>query len=402
MQSKFFNLAKLISLRREIHFFPETAFQEIKTSERIINFLIGLGIDLKAITKKAKTGLVIDIKGKGPTSGKPKMIAFRADMDALPMTEDNPHLEYKSSVNNAAHMCGHDGHIVCLLGGISKILESLDKIPADRTVRLLFQPAEEAGVIGGGAKPMIEEGCLDGVDEVYGAHNMPIYPLGTIVVKEGPMMAEGTHIKITFIGKGGHGSAPQKANDPLQPAVDFHVKLRDLNKKYQDQGKNFVCVLPLLHVGEAENVIAERALIKGLLRSLDSDFTIEYKAQLVKILDEICDKYKCKVEYTFFTSYPVLINTKIEAEHVERVSKIVYGDENVTSEGAPIYASEDFSYFTQKVPGAFFFVGTWDKNKNSDPYMLHSNHYDFNDDAIEKMSELWAKLAVDRLEYNME
>jgi len=247
---------------------------------------------------------------------------------------------------------------------------------------------------------MIEEGCLDGVDEVYGMHNWPGGPLGMIFVKPGAMLAEASHLKITFIGKGGHGSAPQTANDPLQPAIDFHVKFRELNKRYQDEGRNFVCTLPVLHVGETQNVIAERAVLEGLLRSFDNKFTLEFKSELQKIIDEVCEKYKCKHEFTFFTSYPVLNNTKEEAEHVKRVASGVYGGENVGEGGLPAFASEDFSYFTEKIPGAFFFVATWDKDTQEEPLQLHNLHYNFNDAAIEKASELWFKLAEDRLGLN--
>jgi len=323
-------------------------------------------------------------------------------MDALPMKEDNPHLEYQSIHSNAAHMCGHDGHMTCLLGGISKFLGNWDKIPEDKVLRLLFQPAEEAGIIGGGAKPMVEEGCLDGVDEVYGMHNWPSIPIGKIAIVAGPMMAEASHIRISFIGKGGHGSAPEKANNPLNPAIDFHVKFREMDKELHEQGKQFVCTLPYFHVGEADNVIAERSYLKGMLRSFDNAFTQEFKGRLQKILDEVCEKYKCQSEFVFVTSYPAVINAETETKHVIRVAEAVYGKESVIEEGLPVFASEDFSFFLQKRPGAFFFVGTWDQTQQSEPLMLHNLRYNFNDDAIEKVSDLWCKLAEDRLELNFD
>jgi len=400
MQNKLFDLQRLISFRREIHQFPEIAFEEFKTAERIIKYLNDLGIDQKSIRRIAKTGIVVDVKGKGPSSGNSKTIAIRADMDALPMKEDNSHLEYQSTNDNAAHMCGHDGHVTCLLGGLSKILEHWHQIPENKCVRLLFQPAEES--LESGAKLMVEEGCLEGVEEVYGMHNFPTYPIGTIVVKSGPMMAQSVHIKITFIGKGGHGSQPEKANDPLQPALEFHAKLKELNQKYKDEGKTYVCTFPVLQVGEAINVIAEKAFLGGTLRSFDNDFAVEFRDKLQQIVDEICEKYKCKSDFSFRFGAPVVINAEKETGHVRKIACKLYGEDNVTEEGVPVYASEDFSYFSNKIPGAFFFVGIWEKTKQPIMSPLHNLHYNFNDDIIGKASEFWFRLVEDRFEIQFE
>jgi len=345
----------------------------------------------------AKTAIVVDIKGKAPKSGKPKTIAYRAEMDALEMTEENPHLEYQSPTK-AAHMCGHDGHVTCLLGGVSKILERINEIPEDKTLRLLWQPAEEKY---GGANPMIQEGCLEGVDEVYGFHNWPTIPEGYIAVKDGSMMSQVTFIHIEFIGKGGHGSAPQKANDPLQPAIDFNLKFREIVNEFKAQGKEklFVSTLPYFQVGEAPNVIAERAIIKGTLRSFDPELTLEFKSKMNAAIDEVCLKYNCKSDKELITNYPALINHKQEVENVKRVAAKVYGADKVTEEGLPVAASEDFSFFIQKRPGAFFFLGT--AKEGQEPLMLHNSHYDFNDNVIEKASEMWLRLAEDRFEIEL-
>jgi len=358
MESKLYNLEKLITFRRDVHKHPEIAFCEIETSKKIINFLHDLGIQDSSIKRMAKTGIVANLTGKAPKSGKPKIIALRADMDALPMKEDNPHLEYRSIVDNAAHMCGHDGHVACLLGGVSKLLEHWHEIPEDKTLRLLFQPAEEAPALGGGAKPMIEEGCLDGVEEVYGLHNHPGGLLGTLNVVDGPEHAETNDIFITLIGKGGHASMPEKANDPLQIAIEFHVRLKELTAEYKQKGKMFVCTLPYLHVGETNNVIAEKCLIKGTFRSFDHGFTLEYKSRMEGILDEVCKKYQCQRELEWVTGYPVLVNSEKETEIVRRVGRKVYGENNVSGADLPAYPSEDFAYYLQKVPGCFFFG--WD------------------------------------------
>ena len=397
MDTKIFDLEKLIDLRHQIHSEAEQSFLEFKTTEKIINFLFSIGIDKSSIRRIAKTAIVVDIKGKAPKSGYPKTIAFRADMDALEMTEENPLLEYQSKTK-AAHMCGHDGHITCLLGGVCKILERINEIPEDKVVRLLFQPAEEKY---GGAYPMIQEGCLEGVDEVYGFHNWPTYPEGMVAIKSGAMMSQVTVINITFIGKGGHGSAPQKANDPLQPAIDFHLKFREMINEFKAQGKEklFVSTLPYFHVGEAENVIAEKAFVKGTLRSFDPKFTLEFKSKLNAIIDEVCDQYKCKADKRIITNYPAVMNHEKETDHVKRVASKIFGAENITEENLPVYASEDFSFFLEKKPGAFFFLGAAKKEKEI--VGLHNSHYDFNDDIIEKAAEIWFRLAEDRFDLKL-
>jgi len=268
-------------------------------------------------------------------------------------------------------------------------------------VRLLFQPAEEASYLGGGAKPMIEEGCLIGVDEVYGLHNYPFAPVGTVRVIAGPMMAESSNIEITFTGKGGHASAPENANDPLQRAIDFHIKLRELSDIYKKKGAKFVCTMPVLHVGEVGNVIPEKCYLKGTFRSFENKFTQEFKQKIQEILNEISEKTDCQTEFKLITRYPVVDNSKEHAEIVERVAKQVYGESNVSSKDLPSAVAEDFAYFLQETPGSFFFIGTWDKEKLPKPYMLHDLHYNFNDDVIEQTSEMWFRLMADRFDLKL-
>jgi amidohydrolase len=395
--SNIYDLNKLIELRKHLHQHPELSYAEHETSKHLLKFLGSLGVDTKNAKKTAITGYVVDIPGKAPKSGKPKIVALRAEMDALEMTEDNPHLSYKTVNAKAAHMCGHDGHMTCLMGGVAKIMEKIDQIPEDKVVRLLLQPAEERW---GGANVMVQEGCLVGVSEVYGYHNFPNFPTGTLAVKAGPMMSQVTVLEIVFIGKGGHGSAPQKANDPMQPAVDFHVKFREMVNEFKAQGKEklFVSTFPLFQCGEAPNVIAEKCYLKGTLRSFDADFTLEFKTKLQQIVDESAKKYNCKVETVFQTNYPVTFNHDTETENVRRVGEKVYGKENVISEGLPVYASEDFSFFLEAVPGCFFFLGS--HKKDGDMLMLHNSHFDFNDELIPKASEFYMKLVEDRFELN--
>mmetsp|Transcript_51763 Transcript_51763/g.59464 ORF Transcript_51763/g.59464 Transcript_51763/m.59464 type:complete len:399 (-) Transcript_51763:23-1219(-) len=397
VEKKLFDLAKLIKFRKHMHNNPELAFEEVNTSKNIISYLKDLGIEDSQIRVVAKTGLVVDIKGKGAPSGKPYTVAFRADMDCLPMKELND-VEYKSNRDDRAHMCGHDGHCTWMLGATSKLMEVITQIPSDKVARLLFQPAEESP---GGAFPMIQEGCLDGVDEVYGAHNLPVQRTGKLLVKSGPVMSQVTIILINIIGKGGHGSAPEKAKDPLQAAVDIHLGYRELLKNYDEhiKKKTLVSTMPFLQCGEAPNVIHERAVLKGTIRSFDETLTLKFKAEFQAMCEQVCRKHGVKLDMQLNTLYPATVNTPKETQIVKDVAKEIYGEDNVSEENLPLMASEDFSFFTRYVPGVFFFPTSGRLNENN-PY-LHEPNFNFDDEAIEKASELFYKLALHRFDVKL-
>ena len=207
----------MIEMRRAIHQNAEGGFQEIDTVKRLSEVLASFGISASAMKKSAGTGLVVDIMGTGPADNKatgPKVIALRTDLDALPMPENNPNLEYKTRTK-FAHMCGHDGHMACLMSATSVIAKNRSKIPSNQGVRLLLQPAEEGP---GGALFMVKENCMEGVDEVYGFHNIPNFDEGDIRVCAGGFFAAVTTVKIKVIGQGGHGSTPYKLVDCIAGA----------------------------------------------------------------------------------------------------------------------------------------------------------------------------------------
>jgi amidohydrolase len=198
-----YNYEQLVEFRHDLHQHPELSFQEVRTSSKIVDMLKSYDIKDSQIRIVAKTGLIVDIIGKAKASGKPFCVAFRADMDALPIKvthlfpsitqkEENPEIDY-CPTNGSGHMCGHDMHVACLLGGAAKFLEKINNIPCDKTLRLLFQPAEENL---GGAFLMIQEGALIGVDEVYGMHNWHNDSLGKILCKPGYMLASATPIAV--------------------------------------------------------------------------------------------------------------------------------------------------------------------------------------------------------------
>lgn len=386
--SQLYNFEKLIAIRQDLHKHPELSFNENRTSSKIIEALLNLGIQETQIKRVAKTGLIVDIYGKAPASGKPFAIAIRADMDGLPIKEENPDLEY-CSVTEAAHMCGHDSHMTGLIGGTAKILEKLDKIPSDKLVRLLFQPSEEKL---GGALPMIQEGALEGIDEVYGFHNVPYDKPGKMYVKPGYMMARASVMEATIKGKGGHSSIPEQLKDPLQPGIDILAKLRDLDREYKDKGFKFVVNLPFIKTGDAPNAISDTCVLKGIFRSFEEDFTAEFNARVKNLIETTCEKYGCEVEVFIKALYPAVVNHEKETEHVTRVGKKVLGEGNILNDCLPVFVTEDFSYFTKVKPGAFFFLSSARREND----MLHSNNFNVNDDVIPIASEIWYRLVEDR------
>ena len=234
------DLDRLVLFRRDVHQNAEIAFKEFETSKKIKDHLISYGIEESNIKPCAGTGLVVDIIGTGEsTTDGINTVALRADMDALPIPENNPTLPYKTTTP-FAHMCGHDGHMATLLGAAEVMIKNRHKIPKDKRVRLLFQPAEEGP---GGALPMIKEGCLEGVDEVYGYHNIPNFDEGDVRVIDGPIMAEVTVVKIKVIGKGGHGSVPHMLNDVISAATAIHTALHTVKSRCIDSKEHFIFTL---------------------------------------------------------------------------------------------------------------------------------------------------------------
>ncbi|MFT5685128.1 MAG: amidohydrolase, partial [Myxococcota bacterium] len=248
----------LITLRRSIHSWPEPGFEEVATQAAIMAALSAAGLSPRAC---AGTGVIADIgSGDGPS------LALRADIDCLRMTEANPHLPYRSQRDGLAHMCGHDGHTATLVGAGRLLAGVADRLPG--RVRLLFQPAEEGP---GGAPVMIEQGCLEGVDEVYGMHNWPAAPLGALRTITGPCMATVAELSIVVTGKGVHASQPQDGHDPVLAAAHIITALQSIisrNVHYQDR-----CVVSVttIHGGEAFNVIPDTVTMSGTVRALSEE-----------------------------------------------------------------------------------------------------------------------------------
>ena len=357
----------LIDLRRDIHKHPELGFEEIRTMEKISSILKSLNIKHK--TKIAKTGIIADIEG----ADKNFTIAFRADMDALPMDDLKRDLkcEYASEEKGKCHACGHDVHIA-ILTGIAKYFSEV-KPPCN--IRLIYQPAEETT---GGAKPMIEEGALDNVNVIYGLHVRPEIKAGQISVKYGVMYASSNMFDIKIFGKSSHGAKSYEGIDAIIVASNILNQLHNFVSAFTD-GSMRVHV-GKINGGQARNIVADFVQMEGIIRMLCDDETREKRLSMIeKIILNTAESFNAKAEFINMPSYPALINHAEAVNIVKESGFSVLGKENVFMEENANMTTEDFSYYLQKVSGAFFSLGVSNKNIN---IPIHNGLFDIDERAI--------------------
>lgn len=257
-------------------------------------------------------------------------------------------------------MCGHDGHTTCMLGGLSLILKNLEKIPSNRSLRILFQPAEEEykGTVRG-AMMMINDGCLDSVDEIYGLHNHPsLNKKADIQIAEKEMMALCNQVYITITGVSGHGSAPENCNNPIPVAARIYIKIFEALSAFQEKNSMVRFSLTSFNAGHTFNVIPDSVNISGSLRSFYLDQNDEMEQIIKKIVEEVSGQYGCGHSLKFKKGAGAVVNTPRCSEVVSRVAKQIYGEDKVSADGLPIYGAEDFADYLKFVPGAFFFRTT--------------------------------------------
>ncbi len=359
---------QLVSIRREFHRHPEVAMQEEETSRRIRERLEALGIPY---TVKARTGVVgrIHGSGDGPT------VALRADIDALPIQEENE-VDYKSRVDGVMHACGHDGHMAMLLGAAAVLNKLRGEFSGD--IVLLFQPSEEK--IPGGALPLIEEGALDGVDYVVGTHLWAALPVGQIGVVHGAAMAAADEFRIEVIGKGGHGSMPHQTVDALVVGCQVVDALQTVVSRSVDPLDPAVLSVGTFQAGTNFNIIAPRAVMTGTVRSLSQDVRELIKSRMARIVRAVCDAAGAEFRFDYKEGYPPLVNDDQVTDLVEELARGLVGEANVV-ELRPNMGGEDFAYYLQKVPGCFFFTGGGNPEKGIE-FPHHHPRFDFDEDAL--------------------
>ena len=372
---------KIISIRRDIHQHPELAFNEHRTAKLVAERLKSLGIDVQ--TGVGKTGVVGTLKGE--KSG--KTIALRADMDALPMQETGD-LPYKSQNDGVMHACGHDGHTAMLLGAAEALSQKTDKL--NGTVKFIFQPAEEGQ---GGARYMIEDGALNGVDEVYGIHLWNYQEYGTVGVKPGPILAAADLFEITVHGKGGHGATPKGTKDAVVIASHLVQTLQTIVSRNTNPIESTVVTIGQIKGGYNFNIIADTVNMKGTSRAYTEENRQLIKSRMAEIIKGTEQSFDCTIDFEYEDGYPPTVNHPDQSETLLKAAKQIVGD----GAGAPYLSmgGEDFSYFLQEVPGCFFFVGSApiDKEPLSVPH--HCSHFDFDERALLIGSSVYLQLVED-------
>jgi len=372
----------IIAMREYFHENPELSFKEFKTADRLEKELKDMGLNPKRITE---TGIIADIKGKGK-----KTVAIRADIDALPVTEENK-VDYVSKNKGVMHACGHDTHMAMLLGAAKMLIAEKEKLNGN--IRLIFQPAEELPP--GGAVGMIKNGALDGVDYIIGQHIMGFIPAGKIAIYYKEMMANADEFDIKIHGKGGHGSAPQDSIDAVYITAHLIEMLNTIVSREIDPQEPAVITTGTVNSGYRYNIIAAHAELTGTVRT----FNIEVQEKIIKrikdILEGLKSIYGIEYEYEYKKGYPVLINNEKIAKYIEEAAKRVVGKDNIIYP-KPNMGGEDFAYFLQKVPGSYYFIGGSNSKRGIDS-MNHSPTFDVDESALYTGAKVLKEAALEIL-----
>lgn len=372
----------VIDMRREFHAYPELSWHEERTSKRIIEELTKMGIPCVSI---AGTGVLATIKGKNDG----KTIALRADIDALEITE-RCDVSYKSQNEGVMHACGHDTHAAMLLGA-AKVLNDI-KDELNGTVKLMFQPAEETA---SGARKMIAEGALDGVDEVFGMHVMSGFPIGKVAIGAGPRMASADMFKITVKGKGGHGSMPNMGVDAVLAASAIVMNLQSIASREVSPMDSVVVSVGKFVSGTRFNIIADEAILEGTTRCFSYELREALPGIMERIIKSTANCYRAEAELEYNRAAAPVINNELSTEIARKsIEKILSKDAVV--EFHKTTGSEDFSEYLEKVPGTFVIVGTANEEKDT-CYSNHHAKFNIDEDALEYGMELHVQYAVDFL-----
>ena len=374
---------EIVVLRREFHQNPELSWQEFKTAARIEQELNKIGID--DIKRIAGTGVVGSIKGEKGS----KVVALRADIDALPIQEEGD-VPYRSQNDGVMHACGHDAHIAMLLGAAKVLWELREQF--EGTVRLIFQPAEE---IVQGAKKMLEEGVLEGVDSVLAIHIWSELLSGKVSLEEGPRFAAGDRFRITIKGKGSHGAMPHMGIDAIVAASAIVMSLQSIVSREIDPQEAAVISIGKIQGGENYNVISDRVVVEGTARSFNVQVQKKFPLFLERIAKNTASSFNAQAELEYMEGALPSINDAVISEIAKNSITKLYGNSTIVPHNKTT-ATEDFAFFLNKVPGVIAFLGTYNKAKDI-VYAHHNNKFNIDDDVLPIGTSLYAQFAIDFL-----
>jgi len=372
---------EVIATRRSIHMHPELGFEEIETSQLVADRLRKLRYDVH--TGIAQTGVVGVMRGSAPG----RTIMLRADMDALPISEENAH-DFRSRVDGRMHACGHDGHVAILLGAAALIADRKDQLTG--TVCLLFQPAEEGK---GGAQRMIEEGVLErfGIERAYGLHLSSRHPVGTLGFREGPFYASSDSIEIGISARGGHGAMPHETADPIVTAANFITSVQQIVSRSIDPIEPAVITIGSIHSGTIHNVIPGSLQMLGTVRAFSNDVRNAMPERIERVLKSCCEISGAEFDFSYLWRYPVTESDPDQTRYARRLATTL-GEERVM-DVEPLMGAEDFSYFAQRVPACFYALGAQGGPSTANPH--HSSTFDIDERALEVGVQMMTALAFD-------
>ncbi|PDZ03304.1 hydrolase [Bacillus cereus] len=362
----------LISIRRNLHEHPELSYEEFETTKAIKNWLEAKNITI--INSSLETGVIAEISGKhsGP------IIAIRADIDALPIQEET-NLPYASKIHGRMHACGHDFHTAAIIGAAYLLKEKESSLSG--TVRFIFQPAEESS---DGACKVIEAGHLRDVQAIFGMHNKPDLPVGTIGIKDGPLMAGVDRFEIEIHGVGTHAAVPDAGVDPIVASSQIVMALQTIVSRNISSSHNAVVSVTNIHSGNTWNVIPEKATLEGTVRTFQTETREKIPALMRRIIQGVSDALGVKTEFRFYAGPPAVQNdtslTNLSTQVAEKMNL------NIISP-TPSMAGEDFSFYQQEIPGSFVFMGT------SGTHEWHHPAFTVDERALPISAEYFALLA---------
>jgi len=377
---------ELEEIYHEFHKTPELGFKEKNTSEKIAKYLEELGF---SVTRRvAGTGVVATLNGENE---KPA-IAIRADMDALPIREQTE-LPFKSEKDGIMHACGHDVHTTCALGA-GKILAS-NKDSLKGQVILIFQPAEELNL---GAKEMIKEGIFEKfpTDMIFGLHNHPEIPCGSVAIKEGPLMAAVDRIEISITGKGGHGGLPHRNTDPLVATASVILNLQSIVSRNVNPLDSAVVSLGTIQGGTANNVIPDSITLTGTVRSFNKKVRSGMESRIRRIVENTANAFGCKGKLDYIYQLPPVLNPPSPTNILYNATLEILGEENIV-QPIPSTGGEDFAIFQEKIPGCFFWLGTGNPSKGA-VHPWHSPLFRIDEDSLSTGATVLARAVTMAME----